>query len=668
MATRPAAGFLAHLVAARAQTLEDAAVSGLAAVAVIAGDASRDGLVEALSHGALEAGFAVGVASLAEHGLHELDVVVSALAASLRTPGPVGRRKGLVAALDAFAQAHGRHAEARFAERAEVEGLFGELATLARGYLAGASGRSEARRLHAWLAGRDITAPSAEDLALRPLSARTAKRAFAQLSRLLRVLGHRGCRFMLTDAEALVDLARGRRDVAYGVLRELIDNADGFGGMVASELLILGSSALERRVHSLGDHQALGSRITPPSEPSDGPPVPHQSWVSVPSGGDLFVHAMAVPEPRVVDARRARSLRALLRAAQGLPPVEAVPELTVGMEGVEKRIAQLFAHAAHDGSVFAVLCGEYGAGKTHHVLYLEARALAERRPVFRLAVERLDEDLGNPQRHLRRMLDGAIVPGKRPASALERLDAWLASPRLRRRLRAVLDEAAAGDGEGARAAERAIGGAPRGELDDPTVSETLGAIDLVDKPSHATYRKDAYGRLHLWLDLLAALEGCEGPVVILDEAENLYRVGVSRAERRTALRSLGFYAGGSLPRACVVLAVTPDSLAAMRDEAGALLDEIEEQATLLPVEDVSLLRRRLLRARPIQVSRLDRDALFELAEQARRLGREVRGPRSDPEWGPFSKRALAEARTPRELLRRVVERQERLAWLGSDAR
>ncbi len=89
--------------------------------------------------------------------------------------------------------------------------------------------------------------------------------------------------------------------------------------------------------------------------------------------------------------------------------------------------------------------------------------------------------------------------------------------------------------------------------------------------------------------LAARLEGCEGPVVILDEAENLYRAGVSRAERRTALRSLGFYCGGALPRACVVLAITPETLTLLREEASELLDEIADQSTLLPVEDIAML-------------------------------------------------------------------------------
>src|SRR5258708_7031401 len=251
-----------------------------------------------------------------------------------------------------------------------------------------------------------------------------------------------------------------------------------------------------------------------------------------------------VPKPYETSERHASQLAALVRIMQGLPPLEAIPGLTVGMEEVDGRIAQLFETASNDGSVFAVLLGEYGAGKTHHLLHLEARALAEGRPVLRLAVERLDEDLGNPQRHLRRLIESATFPGKRPVGFLERLDGWLAKPAARKRLRQALDAVFEARDETARPAARAIAGAPDDEVDDDAVREIFGALDLVDKPSSPSYRKDAYARLHLWLDVLERLEGCAGPVLILDEAENLYRVGVSRAERRTALRSLAHYCGG----------------------------------------------------------------------------------------------------------------------------
>jgi hypothetical protein len=647
-----------HVVASRLQTLGDVAVARMGTVAVIAGDADAAPTIDALADSALAHGFVVAATSLAEHGLQDLPGVVGALAASLRVPRvDAGRRHGVLAALDAYARAHGRSAEALFEQSADEEALGPELGSLAREYLLSASGTGPARKLQSWLGGRDVSREAEE---LRPLTARTAKRALADLTRLVLALGHRGTRIVLRDAEALVDLSPGRREVAYTVLRELIDNADGGHGVVACETLLVGSGDLDRRVHSLFDHPALATRVVADVPP--GPPIPHQTWLAL-SPDDPAAPLPPVPKPRETSERHAPQLRAFVRIAQGLPPLEAIPELTVGMEEVDARIAQLFETASNDGSVFAVLLGAYGAGKTHHLLHLEARALAERRPVLRLAVERLDEDLGNPQRHLRRVIENATFPGKRPMGFLERLEAWLAKPAARKRLRGALDAIVEARDEAGRPASRALADAPDGDVDDDAVREIFAALDLVDKPSNPSYRKDAYARLHLWLDVLERLEGCAGPVLVLDEAENLYRAGVSRAERRTALRSLAHYCGGALPRATVVLAVTPDTLEALRDEAGALLDEIEEQTTLLPTEDVAMLRRRLLRTRPIGVMKLGARELEKLADQARRVARDVRGKHVDRHVGAFLERAVTDSDTPRELLRRVMLREERIAWL-----
>jgi hypothetical protein len=267
---------------------------------------------------------------------------------------------------------------------------------------------------------------------------------------------------------------------------------------------------------------------------------------------------------------------------------------------------------------------------------------------------------------MRRLIENATFSRKRPLGFLDHLDAWLTKPGSRKRLRHALDAVVAAEGEAARPAARAIAKAPEDDLDDEAVRETLGALDLVDKASNASYRKDAYARLHLWLDLLERLEGCEGPVLILDEAENLYRVGVSRSERRTALRSLAHYCGGALPRATVVLAITPDTLVALREEAGELLDQIEEQATLLPSEDVAMLRHRLLKARPIRVAKLGPSELETLADQARTIAREVRGKHVDRQIRTFLEHAVKDSDTPRELLRRLLLREERLAWFDDD--
>lgn len=649
--------WLAHVVRARAQSLDDLTVAQMAGVAVLVGQ-DRGEAAARLVDDALARGHAVATVSLATEALSELDAVVRALASSLQLPKiDAGRRHGVVAALDAFVERHKGKAEERFEERADEEALAGELRQLAADYLAQASGRTTARRLTAWLGGKDVTA---EEGALRPLSPRTAKRAMAQLTRLARVLGARGTRILLTDAEALVDLPAGRRDVAYTVLRELIDNADGDTGAIACEILVLGGPGLLERKAAISAHEALATRLLLPT--TEALPLPHATAMLLEPPEELELPPL--PELAPVEVRSAPALRSLLRLSQGLPPLDAGPELTIGMEAIDARLDALFEHTQHDGSVFAVLSGEYGSGKTHQLLHLESRALTDERPVFRLAVERLDEDLGNPQRHLRRLLEGATLPLRRKSTPLDRLEAWVATAAARKRLAAALRDVVAEQNDASRAAERIASLSERDEdgVDPDAVVEVLGALDLIDKPGAPTYRKDAYARLHLWLELLRRLEGCEGPVIVLDEAENLYRAGVSRPERRTALRSLAFYCGGAIPRACVVLAVTPDTLVSLRDEAGELLDEIEEQTSLLPSEDVALLRRRLLRSRPLTVNKLSRDDLRTLATRVRKLHRSVRGPTKDAGWEAFLDEAVAGAATPRELLRQVTLRCEEQAF------
>jgi hypothetical protein len=643
-----------HVVSAELQALFDVAASESATVSVRISREPTATLVTAMGRAAIDEGFAFASVSLGEeHSLHGLDFVVRALANGLRSEGVAERRSGILAMLDAFAEKHGKRASDRFEERAEEAGLTGDLHVLARGYVASATGRAEAKRLKLWLGGEE-SAPRADELSLRPLTAGTAKTALAQLSRLVVTLGAKGSLFVLTDAESIVDLATARRDVALTVLRELVDNADGHRGMIASRLVVLGAPGLVLRKHALSSHEALATRLL--SADADVL-TPHAglAYVDAPEeNAEPLAITPTAPEPR-----RANALRSMLRLAQGLPPLEATPELTVGLDAVDTRIDALF-QTAQSGSVFAVLSGEYGAGKTHHLLHLEARALAAKRPVLRLSVERLDEDLGNPQRHLRRLLESSVLPLKGRPGPLDRLDAWLAGPASEKKLLTALVAIRDLGNEASSAAERALRSSSDGALGHEAVLETLSAIDLTDKPAGASYRKDAYARLHLWLELLTRIDGCAGPVVLLDEAENLYRPGVSRPERRTALRSLAFYCGGSLAQACVVLAVTPDTLTSLREEASELLDEIEEQRTLLPSEDVAMLRRRLVKAKPLEVQRLTKAELAELAEQARKLYVSVRGRTPDPELDAFVKKEIAGGPSPRALLRRTIARLERI--------
>ncbi len=593
-----------------------------------------------------------------------LDGLVRGVLQSLAVPGARrSAKRGLLGMLDAFLQREERGALATFDARLADAGVSGDLVLIARAYVESAKKpRREAARIEAWMSGVELARVERDPAAVAALSARTAKRALAELTRLVQVLGFSGTLVLLHDAEALLHLPPARRDDAYTVLRELVDNADSGRGMVATRVVVAGTTPLFVGPRSLASLAPLQSRV---ASTEVALPTPHGPMVDLVFS--LFADVeIAARAPRLPPATRKAEMRAVVRGAQGLPPTEAVLSMSVGHEEIDATIDGLFELSAMEGSVFALLCGAYGSGKTHLLLHLAARARADRRPVLRLSLERLDADLGNPQRHLRRLLEQAELPLAGNPSLLDLLSRWTHTER---RFEALLGALEVVEGEGTEAspaAARVLRAARSGGSPAMAVESLLGAVDLEGKSNAPNYRQDAYGRLLLWLVLLERLEGCAGPVLLIDEAENLYKGGSSRSERRTALRSLAFYCGGALPRACVVLAITPDVLPELRAEAKELLDEVSDQKTLLTCEDAGMFRRRLVRAKPLLVPALLDEHRELLAARVRKTHAAVRGHTRDPGWAEFQASLGASGVTPREVVRRTIERLERL-WWGSPA-
>lgn len=660
---RPEAGQLEALLAAAEQGLLDVAAADASDVVfvrehgVAAGPFLTDLESRALDLGFCVAGFAIGV----EHGFESLDDVVRGFSRHLRVEGLDER--GLVALLELYARKAGRRAVERFEEAAAQVDLAGDLFVLARGFLASRSEpRNEARMIRAFFEGTDLSrAPI--DRPVGALSARTAKRTLAQITRLVRALGHRGTLLVASRAGALTQLSPARRESAYTVLRELVDNADGARGLLSTRLVVSGDDALFEGTRSLRENRPLATRVLgPDDEAADARvPLPHAPVLDLaPADGAAAAEPVREPEE---PSRGRPALRGIIRACAGLPPFEHLERMTVGYDDVDEVLDKLFEHADNAGSVFSLLSGAYGSGKTHLLLHVTARALGEQRPVFRLDVERLDNDLGNPQRHLRRLVERAVLPGTGLPSPLDRLATWRRSETGQKRFKKVVEEIAAGDGDAAGAARKTLRAL---DSDVPHAADsTLAGLDLETKPANPSYRQDAYGRLLLWLELLERLDGSAGPVLVIDEAENLYKAGTSRPERRTALRSLAFYCGGALPRATVILAVTPETLEMLREEAEDMLDEVTEQRTLLAFEDTTMLRRRLLRARPMEVARLSKAELVELARRVRELHTSARGAVRDSAWDGWVDEIVTGRPTARAVVRAAARRLELLWWTGA---
>jgi hypothetical protein len=657
-----AARWMGALLAAAEQGLVDVASSGASEVSFVRYEdaAVLETYVDELERRAQLRGFVTARLSLHESGTFDsLDVVVRALLAEVRGPERARRssKRGLFALLDAFVQKEGRAALGTFDANLGQLSVSGDLIALGRAYIESAKKpRSEAARIEAWMSGVELARFDVDSVAVSALAVRTAKRALAELTRLVRALGHAGALFFFTEGDGLLHLPPARRDDAYTVLRELVDNTDSGRGLVATRMVIAGRTPLFVGPRSLASLAPLQSRV---AASGDSLPTPHRAMVDLvfslfASGGLAARAPIAPPEGRAPETR------ALVRGTQGLPPTEAILSMSVGNQEIDATIDGLFEYSAMEGSVFALLAGPYGAGKTHLLLHLAARARADRRPVLRLSLERLDVDLGNPQRHLHRMLGQADLPLPGSPNLLDLLGVWT---RTEKKLALLLRELETIQGEAtdaSPAAARVLRAAHSGSSKAAGVRSVLSAVDLESKPNGPGYRQDAYGRLLLWLTLLERIEKCAGPVLLIDEAENLYKGGSSRAERRTALRSLAFYCGGALPRACVVLAITPEVLPELREEAKELLEEVGEQRTLLTWEDATMFRRRLVRAKPVTVPVLLEEHRELLAARVRKTHAAVRGPVKDPGWREHVE-ALHDV-TPREIVRRTLDRLEGIWW------
>jgi hypothetical protein len=659
------------LLALSLQALEDLALSGASEVVFVRTPSEDVGALwfDALEAAALRAGFACArVGLLTDRAFDQLDTLVRSIARNLRAPGAQGAGlgvSGLVSLLDAFYGRWGEgHAEDAFSEAAAREFAAGDLSDLCRAYL-GASNNAAAakarRELEAWLSGASLERAGDGTVVLGTLGPVTARRALSELTRLVRALGARGTLLLFENAHLFVRLPEARRDAVYTVLRELIDNADGARGLASTRAMLLGLDELYEGRASIASSAPLATRVLPTvSSPAEGLPPPHHPFLDLEALPGT--PPPVVRPPRGAPAEVAPLVNALVRSSFGVPPAEPLVSTTVGYERIDATITALFAHSDVDGSVFTLITGAYGAGKTHLISHLTARALDERRPVLRLSLERLDIDLGIPQRHLHRMLSQSTLPGEGRLGPLDVLERWSRDPSERERIAQALARISASSGPAAHAATRLTRRLEKTKRPALTIERFLGALELVDKPLNANYRQDAYGRLLLWLALLEEVEGHSGPVLVVDEAENLYRPGVTRAERRTALRSLAFYCSGALPRACVVLAVTPEALTRLRDEVGELLDEVDLQRTLLPWEDASMLRRRLAASRALDVPALDPEQLADLARRWRLAHATVRGDTNDPGWNGFVETASHSGAGARALVRSVIERLERAFW------
>lgn len=615
-------------------------------------------LIRDLGQTAQRRGFVVCHMSLAEFNLDNIQTLVAFLIDALVSPNNP-RSRGLLKLLDESFDRHGKGALGRFDAGCEEFEAAGHLTALCRAYLAAEDdARREVRAFELWAEGTEPSARYPVPGVRGALNEHNAQRTLNELTRLIRALGHQGLLMVFSHGDAITRRTPRQREKSYTLLREFVDNFDSSRGAISCKICLIGGDALFSGPRSLRSLAPLLARLELPSRAKPAPP--HRSWTSVVGVGGPVGHRKAATSEKAKPA----ALRSLIRIAQGLPPSEAVVSMSVGHEKIDRAVDKLFAHARLAGSVFGVVSGDYGSGKTHLLLHLAERALAAGHPVFWLNLERMNLDLGSPQKHLRRILEQSVLPQRGRPNALARAQLWTRSAARMQKLRGALEEIAQSGAEEATAAKKALQIAATASDGAAALENFLAANDLAKRSSAPHTRLDAYRRLLLWAELLKRLDGMQGPVIIIDEAENLYTTGVTRSARRSALRALSFYCGGVLPEACVIMAITPPSLLDMKKESGELLGELEEVEATLDIEDVTLFKSRLRKLAPHDVPPLTRPMRMELAERVRATHKSVRGPVDVPHWEALVKESARLGGPPRVLVRRLVDELESAWWAG----
>ena len=642
------------------QALIDLEQCGAASVAVThcPSDNRERALARELTLVTKKRGFVFAHVALDEFPVDAIDGLMEAVLDALCSPVDA-RAGGILRLLQIFSEKHGRKSAEYFSSACDEVGASGDLRALCFAYLACSSdGQREIDALTRWAQGTPLKGRYATAGVRGTLNLHTGQRVLGELTRIIQALGYAGLSLLLSGAHAIAARTERQREKAYTLLRELVDNFDSGRGAVATRITLTGGDAFFLGAKSLQGLAPLYARLSVPSEAE--PPPPHRTWTSLIREPFEYVHR----RPKAGINVRPEALRSLVRTSQGLPPIDAVVSMSVGHERIDKSIDKLFHHAEMAGSVFQVLSGEYGSGKTHVLLHLAERALAQGHPVFWLNLERMNLDLGNPARHLARVLEQSVLPKRGRPSALDRLETWTRSPKKQKALTAALQTIADSSSQEARAARKALSEAEGAEDRGTALEDYLSARDLTDKSAGGSYRKDAYRRLLLMMELLRVLEGVEGPVVLIDEAENLYTSGIPEAARRSALRALSFYCGGALPGACVILAMTPPALAQLRRESKGLLREAAEAESTLDLEDVELFRRRLSKLVADEVPAFSATMRRELAKKVRATHRGVRGAVEVEHWDELVQALSREGGSPRKMMRQLVDELEAAWWAG----
>lgn len=126
--------------------------------------------------------------------------------------------------------------------------------------------------LRDWFHGHDVHAQGSETKKrlriagiLEPISRKNAKEMLRSLSSFLAYRDFGGFLLLIDEVENVLGQTTANRRNAYTILRELIDNVDDRHGMMRTAFYIAATPDFFDAEHGITEHEALASRVLPPS-------------------------------------------------------------------------------------------------------------------------------------------------------------------------------------------------------------------------------------------------------------------------------------------------------------------------------------------------------------------------------------------------------------------
>ncbi len=219
-------------------------------------------LMDMAQYLALQRGFVVSYASAEDTRLDKIEEVYQRIVKNLRT---ANSRGGINYLLNTWKK-HVEHPEKESDRLRAVEELDINFRIAVESYLF-EDDPTRQDEIIQWLMGEPLKLP--EYSIKRTLRAANSRDMLRSLSIFIRLIGYPGLLILLDELDRIQNQRDRVRQNCYQVLRELIDNADGQGGMRGTLVYCAAPSEMFTSDRGFREYDALNSRLEPALQASD---------------------------------------------------------------------------------------------------------------------------------------------------------------------------------------------------------------------------------------------------------------------------------------------------------------------------------------------------------------------------------------------------------------